>query len=319
MNILLPVLTAAIVAGTSTFSALNIKNNNKNFKNDTISPVVSEQNITPSFEFYYPLYDGTIVSIRKVNIPLTYIDDSKNLSIILNRFCKQFTNVFKETIKNQNFSSTKLYNHIPYSFTFQKIEPASSGPVDNFPSTVKNYLKFFTIETNNDYYNFLYNICLLKLLLEKVMKMNFFIDELSSKVKLHTLKKIFQNMNQLIVNNSLGFNSQQNNLSTAAFVLLLILSINLIKPSQSLRALLSLQLNFVGLITFGIFLYGFSYPYSTITLSSTIGSNKNNSEYDLIQIYKNLKSDLYPNPLLPISLFTLSCILFGVLLFTKVK
>ena len=167
--------------------------------------------------------------------------------------------------------------------------------------------------------SYLYNICLLKLLLEKVMKMNFFIDELSSKVKLDTLKKNFQNMNQLIVNNSLGFNSQQNNLSTTAFVLLLILWINLINPPQSLRALLSLLLNFVGLITFGIFLYVFGYPYSTIALSSTIGSNKNESEYDLIQIYKNLKSDLYPNPWLPISLFTLSCILFGFLLFTKIK
>lgn len=318
MNILLPVLTAAIVIGTVTFSSLQIKNNNKNLQNNT-NPVLSQRNINQSFEFYYPVYENTTVSIRKVNFPLTYLDDSKNLSIILNDFYTQFMNVFKATIENQNFSSTKLYSQIPYSFTFQNIQPAFSGPVDNFPSTVKNYLKFFQIETNNHYYNYLYNVCLLKLLLEKVMNMNFFIDDLTSKVKLHTLKKNFQNMNQLIVNNSLGFNSQQNNLSTTAFVLLLIFYINFTKPKQNPTAIYSLLFNLIGLITFGILLYVVGYPYSTRSLQSTFGSNKIYSEYDLTTIYENVKSDLYANPWLPISLFILSCVVFGFLLIKSLK
>lgn len=309
MNILLPALTLALVTGTVTVSSLKIKNKNK-LKNNTI-PVLPERSTTPSFEFYYPVYDRATVSIRKEYIPLTYLDDSKNLSIILNEFYTQFMNVFKATIENQNFSSTKLYNQIPYSFSFQKIELASSGPVDNFPSSVKNYLKFFQIETNNDYYNYLYNICLLKLLLEKVMKMNFFVDDLSSKRKLYRLKTIFQNMNQLILNNSLGFNSQQNNLSTVAFIVLCILSINFIKPKQSISALLSLLPNLIVLIVFGILLY------SKTPLQSIIGFNKNYPEDDLTPIYENLKSDLYANPWLPISLFVLSCIVFGLLFMRK--
>jgi hypothetical protein len=308
MNNFVYIFFSIIGLAIITFSSLKI-NNKKNNKLDNTSSY-SKQSITPTIDFYYPAYNGTNVSIDTVKIPVSYLSDSANLPKIVNDFSEKFMTIYKKTIENQNFSSPKLSRQIPYSFTLSKIEPVSSIAVEKFPSSIENYLKYFHIPTTNHYYNYLYNICILQLLLEKVMKINYIEMNTSSKLNLDELKFIFQKMNEMIINDSVQFEAEQVNI-TLSVILVLVLFILFYqrKPHSTLLQKIYLSLNLIVLVVFGIMTYGFGYPTKVKSFKrskSFIDSKNIYSQFELIPLYDKLRDDLFFTPL--VNLFLYICI-----------